>query len=80
MGVGCPDRINGDGPALVDDRKRRRRERLTALMATLTLERGRPRVLLPGWIPVLRGETKPSRQMADACKRRGPVDQRKVLG
>jgi DNA-binding MarR family transcriptional regulator len=75
--------ITGEGQALVDDRKRRRRERLTALLATLTSEEEAALWLSARvGFPVLRRLTAnaDSPPDGDARQEARPVDQRKVLG
>jgi DNA-binding MarR family transcriptional regulator len=72
--------ITGHGQALLDDRKRLRRERLTALLATLTPEEESAlwlsaRVAFPVLHRLIANADCPS----DTVEAR-PVDQRKVLG
>jgi len=82
--------ITGRGQALLDDRKRVRRERLTALMATLTAEeesalRLSARVALPALRPLIANADSPLAGVAAHSAGAGtveirPADQRKVIG
>ena len=72
--------ITGHGRALIDDRKRLRRERLTALLATLTPEEESAlwlsaRVAFPVLHRLIANADCPSETVETR-----PVDQRKVLG
>jgi DNA-binding MarR family transcriptional regulator len=72
--------ITGHGQALLDDRKRMRRERLTALMATLTAEEESAlwlsaRVALPVLRRLVANADCPSGDVETH-----PTDQRKVFG